>query len=207
MNAEHVYFFAQSLDNKSPDIIAVGRKLLSTEDTLVRDQAMGKMTTISSKGEVVYRSNAGEVSAILDQSGEAFLLEIVPLEKDTIGRKAPIICFGDIPDASNENWIVSLVSELNNFIDEVGRKTNSENDKWIREALHGLIKKKQKSLNKNVKVFIAGMTVVYLWFLALSVSHGSDLISFLIPPLGVLSYLGIVFRRKIAFYLKSALRN
>ena len=87
-------FVAQSLDNRSPDVISVRGNFLPSDDlrSPERTSLIDDTTYISSRGrEVKVRNTSSCRAFVLDQE---VLIEITARDRDASGRASPILCLG-----------------------------------------------------------------------------------------------------------------
>jgi hypothetical protein len=114
-------FVAQSLDNRSPDIISELGTWLSTEDLRSPDRVriVGMTTTISARGKKVQVSDRSPSCAFVHE--QDVLFHIGTEDKDSSGRSAPVLCLGRLGEPDTPVWPRVLIGELDEFAGQAGR--------------------------------------------------------------------------------------
>jgi len=162
----NLYFWAQSLDNESQDWVSKNAEELT--DKVERRQVVGDINNVSGLKKEV----SSELTIVIEKS--KFVIEAVPEEKDSGGRLAPIVIYGEIPrsfhdDNSVNDWIDETCNEINHVVNnkiERNFKNSVKND--IREGLKYVAnnKKKEESQKKLLTdcgiVFIATLLEIQL---------------------------------------------
>ncbi|MEG3844407.1 hypothetical protein [Microcoleus sp. herbarium14] len=106
-----LYFWAQSLDNQAPDIIFKNQEVLSDDES--RQKLVSEIYEFpKSDSEVVSAHSA----VTIRYSYSKFVIEAIPIEKDTVKRLAPIVIYGELPNKFPENWVESVHSDIQNFV-------------------------------------------------------------------------------------------
>ncbi|MYB55532.1 MAG: hypothetical protein F4X51_03990 [Gemmatimonadetes bacterium] len=139
MNNLALSFCAQSLDNHSPDPMEVNKHLLAKEDVAERQDLAQKISEVSLNGTKIFSENSH--SAFLH--GDKFLLATPIDQLDEVGRIAPILCYGQVPDKPPESWPGNVVNALVSFVERIGRTISDKNQEVARLSVEALIKKKR----------------------------------------------------------------
>lgn len=154
---KNLSFWAQSLDNKSPDIIfSNGQELHDDESRqkLVSEiyaVPKNKIETLSPKSSVNIRYG--------DQN---FVMEVIPTEKDQLNRLAPVVVYGQFVDPlddkewiDDEKWIKNVCDEISVFVsDRIQRTLDDVTLESIRSVLKETLKKKREDLQKHNLLFL-----------------------------------------------------
>lgn len=130
-------YWAQALDNSSPDHIILNGKETLPEDQKSRSQVASQVSNIIKKGTRLFEGSGLRLTVDSHQ----FVIEIPSIEVDVAGRTAPIICAGDFRDASIDH-IASEVSEsLLVFASKINRTLSPEYSELTFKAFEVLKKK------------------------------------------------------------------
>jgi hypothetical protein len=128
-----LYFWAQSLDNQAPDVIFKNGKALSDDES--RQKLVSEIYEIPRSNIEVLHTHA---AVTIRYNSSKFVIEAIPLEKDTVKRLAPIVIYGELPKNFSQPWIDSVGSDIHNF---VSTKLDRNLDKSALEAIkNGLSK-------------------------------------------------------------------
>jgi hypothetical protein len=114
-------FVAQSLDNRSPDIISEFGRVLPSDDlrSPERTRVIGKTTTVSARGKQFRIADRSECRGfVLEQD---VLFYVGTENKDESGRLAPVLCLGSFAEPDALVWREVLLGELDEFSKEAGR--------------------------------------------------------------------------------------
>jgi hypothetical protein len=98
---EHLSFWVQSLDNKSPDIIIKGGTHLCDDKS--RQELISEIYRIPKNNKTKIKLHPSP-AITLYSSRQKFVIEAVPSEKDQSNRLAPIIIYGVLPNVLPETW-------------------------------------------------------------------------------------------------------
>lgn len=123
-------FQAQSLDNSGSDPMQQGGRLLSAEDH-GRESLVERVSHVSVFGTCVFDKSS--VSAFLE--GNEFIVEVPSEQTDTVGRVAPIVCYGD---SHKDMDACEVERELKQFAERIGRSISSVNLRLAQEGLKEL---------------------------------------------------------------------
>lgn len=151
--------WAQALDNASPDHFDAHGKDLAPDDTVQRQEAVSKVSSVIKNGERLFERS----SVLLTADTSHFVVEVPSVQRDHAGRTAPIVCFGDY-DATAVNALgASAAVALDEFAKKIGRSLQPEDFELIRASFDTL---KKKSLTTKL-VRIVGIGVMVLVLLAI----------------------------------------
>lgn len=160
-------FWAQALDNISADSISVDGNSLAPNEQMQRQQAVSFVSDTALAGRQVF--NQSGVALTLTKC--SFVLELVPLQTDTAGRAAPIVCFGDIP-SNMADWEPVFMSEMERFLVSVEREIGIEQREKIELALQLIKKKHAFSRDKIGIIFLIACICATLGMIAARYQQG-----------------------------------
>jgi hypothetical protein len=114
-------FVAQSLDNRSPDIISAFGVRLSSDDlrSPERTGVIGMTTTISAHGKKFQASDRSPSQGFILERDVLF--HIGTEDKDVAGRAAPLLCLGKLDEPDPRFWREVLLAELDEFAGQARR--------------------------------------------------------------------------------------
>jgi hypothetical protein len=143
---KNLSFWAQSLDNQSPDIIFKDGEELSDDN--LRQELVSEIYKIP-KNNIEILSTDSAVTA--RHSYPKFVIEAIPTEKDQVNRLAPIVIYGVLPDNLSEIWIKEVCTGIEDFVSNRLKRTLDDSalvaiHDWLSETLE---KKKKASLQYN----------------------------------------------------------
>lgn len=139
MNNFALSFYAQSLDDRSPDHVEVNNRLL-TEDDECQDLAQ-KISEVSLNGDEVFSKN-WHSAFLLDNK---FLLETPSDERDDADRIAPILCYGHVPDEPPVSWSIDVVNAMVRFAERIGRKVSDDSRERACEGVKAILEAEKKN--------------------------------------------------------------
>jgi hypothetical protein len=152
---KNLFFWAQSLDNQSPDII-----LNNTQEILddtKRQQVVSEIYDIPGKKVDSLTPNSGVKFRFSDPK---FLIEAIPAEKDQLDRLAPILIYGELAEELSQDWIESICSEISEVVSNKLNRTLSINTiEAIREWFIEVLEKKKKV---EVGKYSLSLVIVFL---------------------------------------------
>lgn len=153
-------FWAQALDNRSPDLMRLGGKDLPPGHPS-RDEVASRASDISMHGDLLHQTEAVRLTA----RGDAFLLVVVPEAKDVDGRLSPISIVGrGLP--SDPRDVPALVehirTELTAFASSSGRPLQSALSAALRQAFEASAQKKKPS----TRLVITAVLILAAFFAA-----------------------------------------
>ena len=137
MNNFPLSFYAQSLDDRSPDHVEDNNPPLK-EDDECQDLAQ-KISEVSLNGYEVF-SKHWHSAFLFDNK---FLLETPSDRLDDAGRIAPILCYGDVPDEPPDSWSIDVVKDMVRFAESIGRKVKDE--EMACRGVQAILKAKKKN--------------------------------------------------------------
>ena len=152
--------WAQALDNTSPDHIHVHGKNLEPDDTVQRQEAVSKVSSVIKNGVRLVE----ERSVLLTADASHFVVEVPSAQRDHAGRTAPIICYGDYDTTSGDAFGKSVAEALDDFAKRIGRTLQREHFELARGSFETL--KKKSSTKKLVRMAGAAglaLLVVVFW--------------------------------------------
>jgi hypothetical protein len=153
-------FWAQALDNSSPDHFEHRGKMLLESDVVLRQETVSLVSQIVKSGECVYDKGDNKLTA----DGRRFLLEVLSVQRDNVGRTAPIVCCGEYEEKIGYTFVNALCDDLNQFTIRIGRNLPPNFDASIRFSF---IKLKRKSAKNKIKLSIS--LIMFLVLLAIPV--------------------------------------
>lgn len=157
---EKFIFWAQALDNSSPDHIEVHGQGLSPDDGARRQKAVSLVSSVVKAGTRVFDSGAVQLTADRNH----FVIEVPSAQRDRAGRTAPIVCYGDYDSMVGEALGDSVAVALAEFAERIGRRLQAEHLELARGSFAAL--KKKSSTRRLARVI--GIAAVALAVLALS---------------------------------------
>lgn len=141
-------FWAQSLDNQSPDIIFQNGQELSDDE--LRRKLVSEIYEVPRNNVEVSPTDS---SIAIRYSHTKFVIEAIPEEKDQANRLAPVIIYGELPDEWdnwNGQWAKEVCHEIKKFVSiELRRTLDSGVLRDIEDGLDKIAKKKRANLQSN----------------------------------------------------------
>lgn len=156
---ERLIFWAQALDNLSPDHIDFDGEELSLDDTARRQNAVSLVSRVIKNGTRIIDKQGFR----LTEEGQHFVVEVLSVERDHAGRNAPIICYGEYDSTGSDALSKSVSDAIGCFAKRISRNILSDHFELLREAFATL---KKQSLLRKIKRG-GGIAVVALFLLAL----------------------------------------
>lgn len=128
-------FWAQSLDNQSPDVIFKGGEELSDDE--LRQKLVSEIYEVPKSNIQILTTDS---SVTVRCSYLKFVIEAIPTEKDQVNRLAPIIIYGVLPNDWSEVWVKDICSEIENFVSSKLNRTLDGSalvaiQNWLNETL------------------------------------------------------------------------
>lgn len=135
-------FQAQSLDNRSPDLLRLAGSLDELRGP-AREQTYSAMADISSLGETLFSQDGVRLVA----KGGSAVLQVVPKERDEAGRLAPIICWVETgaSDAAAAGDADAVWASVLRFSEAIGRSYTDTTRSAVYGALDVFKKKNRRS--------------------------------------------------------------
>jgi len=149
----NLVYWAQALDNASPDHINLRGKELSPEDAIRRQEAVSLVSSVARLGSRIF----SEGGVQLTQKGSRFVVEVHSEQLDQAGRIAPIICCGEYDARIDEAFGATVADCINDFAHSIGRTVRREHLDITRSAF--LIVKKKFSTRRRVRILLIGTMV------------------------------------------------
>lgn len=164
MTHAHI-FWAQALDNLSPDHIDMCGVQLSPEDTARRQEAVSLVSSVVKKGTRIFDRQGVQLTA----DDHHFVAEVLSVQRDHAGRAAPIVCRGEydrtVGDATGE----AVATGLDDFARRIQRTIHPKQLELARQSF-GVLKKKfwRKTIGRAMAMVAAVLVVVALahWLLS-----------------------------------------
>jgi len=154
-------FFAQALDNTSPNHLSIDGQILHSNDTALREQITTMIANTTMKGKNVF----DEAFIQLHINGADFIISVPSAERDVIGRIAPIVCIGKINDPMDDSVTEQILYEINCFTAMIGRSVEPETIRVARKALL-LLKKNRKIPRYGLTIGVAIIAVIAIYLLS-----------------------------------------
>ena len=151
--------WAQALDNTAPDHFDLYGKSLDPEDTVRRQEAVSKVSSVIKNGVRLIE----ESSVLLTADASHFVIEVPSAQRDCAGRTAPIVCYGNYQTTAGDVLGKSVSDELEDFAKRIGRTLQQEHFELARSSFETL--KKKSSTKKLVSmVGAAGLVLLAVVF-------------------------------------------
>jgi len=151
---KNLSFWAQSLDNLSPDVIFRDGEELSDDES--RQKLVSEIYEIPKINIEVLPTDS---IVTIRYSYPKFVIEAIPTEKDQVNRLAPVVIYGELPDEwSDERWVEDVCNEIKNFVSSSLKRTLDDSAlvairNWLNKTLE---KKKKADLQSSPFSQIAG---------------------------------------------------
>ncbi|MFB2878341.1 hypothetical protein [Floridanema aerugineum] len=160
-----LFFWAQSLDNKAPDLIFKDNEQLT--DNSERQQIVSKIYEVSGK-KLEFSSPNSEVT--IRFSDPKFVIETLPIEKDQANRLAPIVIYGELPEEFSPDWIERSCSEIREVVaHKLNRTLNRDAVTKIQEWFKSVLEAKKKKVDIQTQgiVWMGATVAIFLvgWIL------------------------------------------
>jgi hypothetical protein len=157
---EEFTFWAQPLDNSSPDHIAVRGEALSADDSKGRQHAVSLVSNVMKRGTSIFKMDGVQLTA----DEHHFVLEVPSDQRDKSGRIAPIVCYGNY-DSTVGGALEKLVpAGLDDFAKRIGRSLQGGQLELARRSFEDL--KKKASTRRLVRVIGYGAAAFIVLALA-----------------------------------------
>lgn len=148
--------WAQALDNASPDHFDVYGKDLAPNDTVQRQEAVSKVSSVIKNGARLFEKS----SVLLTADTSHFVVEVPSVQRDHAGRTAPLVCYGDYDATSGDALGASAAVALEEFAKKIGRTMQPEHCELARASFDAL--KKKSLTTKLVRIVGIGAMVLVL---------------------------------------------
>jgi hypothetical protein len=153
-------FWAQALDNVSPDSFLVYGDEVSPDETLRRQEAVSAVSNVIKIGTQLFSVRGVQLTA----DANHFVAETPSAQRDRVGRTAPIVCYGDYDATFGEGLPASVADALNAFANRIGRNIEPEHLGLVRDSF--LVLKKNSSMRRLLRNVAFGTAVLALVALA-----------------------------------------
>lgn len=158
--------WAQALDNESPDHIYVQGRELTEDYAEERQNAVSKVSKVTRRGVRVFESSGVRLTA--DRLN--FVIELPSVQRDVVGRIAPIICYGDCDRNTDAEFGARIYGRMREFAAAIGRDLHSEHLGVIRDAFAVL---KKKTALRTMTNWIASAALMLALVLAAYWQHST----------------------------------
>ena len=152
-------FWAQALDNSSPDHFDMYGEELAPENTASRQTAVSNVSDVIKTGTRVFESKGVQLTA----NRQHFVVEVPSAQRDRVGRIAPIVCYGDYGGTVDDALGEAVANGLAHFAKQIGRSVLPEHFKLVGETFAAL--KKKSSKRKFVLVVAIVTAILFLLLL------------------------------------------
>lgn len=153
---EKFILWAQALDNSSPDHFDVHGQVLGPKDTVQRQVAVSKVSSVIKNGARLFE-NSG---VLLTADTSHFVVEVPSLQRDHAGRTAPLVCYGDYDATAGNTLGDSVAVALDGFSKKIGRTLQPEHFELVRSSFDAL--KKKSLTTKVVRIVGIGAMVLFV---------------------------------------------
>ena len=151
-------YWAQALDNASPDHLDVQGVRLAPEDAVRRQAAVSLVSSVVKTGSRIF----SEHGVWLTENGHQFVVEVPSAEADQAGRMAPIDCYGEYEAEADDAFGAAVSDGIENFARSIGRTIRPDQAETIRRAFEA----RKKKSSRNRLVLLAGIGLLALAVLA-----------------------------------------
>jgi hypothetical protein len=151
--------WAQALDNASPDHFEVSGKVLDPDETVQRQEAVSRVSNVIKRGARICEKSG----VLLTADDSHFVLEVPSAQRDSAGRAAPIVCYGDYNATVGNSLGASAAIALDDFAGRIGRTLQAEHFELAQASFETL--KKKLSTTKLIRA--GGIVMVGLVLLAI----------------------------------------
>ena len=148
--------WAQALDNASPDHFDVHGKDLEPDDTVQRQEAVSKVSSVIKNGARLFEQKG----VLLTADASHFVVEVPSVQHDRAGRTAPIVCYGDYDTTVGDALGSAAAVALDAFAKKIGRTLQPVHSGLARASFEAL--KKKSSMTKlvhNVGIGAMGLVI------------------------------------------------
>ncbi|MDC7701633.1 hypothetical protein [Vogesella indigofera] len=147
---DKLILWAQALDNASPDHFEVHGKVLPPDDTERRQEAVSLVSRVIKGGERLFEKSG----VLLTADDNCFVVEVSSVQRDSAGRTAPIVCYGNFDATVVDALGTSVTVALNDFAKRIGRTLQPEHFELVRASFETL--KKKSSTTKLLRTVLIG---------------------------------------------------
>lgn len=151
-------FWAQALDNTTPDLIDLDGESLLPSEVVKREEVATRVSNVVEMGSRIFES--GDFQLTCDR--EHFVLEVPSVQHDDLGRIAPIVCLGRI-DALDDASVVDIFAGTQQFAHRIGRTLPPDCAELTTVAIDR-IKKKFSAIEERRSERSTNPFLVIFWF-------------------------------------------
>lgn len=152
-------FWAQALDNSSPDHIDMHGEALSPHDTVRRQEAISRVSNVVKGGTCIFESNDVHLTA----DAHHFVVEVPSAQRDERGRTTFIVCCGEYSLANGDTLGATVATGLEEFAQRIGRSIQPDHAALVRAAFVAL--QQRDSTKKLVRAVAFGAAALVLFAL------------------------------------------
>lgn len=154
-------YWAQALDNSSPDHIILEGEGTLPEDQIKRQQVVKLVSAVIKRGVRIF--DAGGLKLTVNSPN--FVVELPSEQRDVVGRIAPLICYGQIDYLEVEHSGNEVFEGLSGFARSIERTISLEYSEFISSAFERL---KKKSSDKRKRLVALALVIVIILVVAVS---------------------------------------
>lgn len=159
-------YWAQALDNTSPDHIVLNDVDTLPDDQASRQQVVEMVSAVTEHGMTVFDYGGIQLTA----NSHEFVIEIPAEQHDVIGRIAPLTCYGHFEDSELDGLNPIVKDGLSAFAKSIGRTLSPECLILIDDAIATL---KKKINGRRKRLVVGSVCLAVLAVGALSKWQGS----------------------------------
>lgn len=160
-------FWAQALDNTSPDLFELDGRALPPVDIAGREAVATQASNVVENGVRVFES--GDVH--LTRNRNYFVLEVPSVQHDELGRIAPIVCLGRF-ESIDDLSAADIFASTQRFAHRIGRNLHPACAELMAIAFETLKKKspriKGRSEGVSMNPILMVMRLLMRWLRALT---------------------------------------
>lgn len=149
---ERLRFWAQALDNTSPDHFDMRGEPLAPDDSAARQEIVSRVSRVARSGSRVFQRDGVRLLA----DGRHFVVEVASVQRDEAGRIAPVVCYGSCSRNDTlpvDETVVAIVE----FAAGIGRSVHPEHVELIHAALSAQQKKVRRGRLGGLVDFIKSL--------------------------------------------------
>lgn len=152
--------WAQALDNASPDHFQVHGKVLGSDDTLQRQEAVSLVSNVIKRGARICEKSGMQLTA--DDS--YFVVEVPSAQLDSAGRTAPIVCYGDYDVTVGNALGASAAVALEDFARRIGRTLQPDHFELAQASFEALKKSSTTKLVRTAQIVTLGLVLLAITY-------------------------------------------
>ena len=150
-------FWAQALDNTSPDHVEMRGQVLSPDDAVEREKAASTVADIIRRGSAVYQEGHFKLTVCKNR----FVLEVPSVQRDNAGRVAPLVCCGEYRSRDLDILEHAVASALDRFAQGIEREIDSSQRNSIGPAF-AVLKKKSVSGRRGCLMALGAAVILLI---------------------------------------------